>query len=82
MNQIVRELNRCGLPHAKAEDVFTYVRDMFERFQFLFKPAPECSSELRQLELVASLFDHVAVECVGDVMKLIDFDPGEAVGDE
>lgn len=68
MNSILNELCKAGVRHEATEDVFAFSVQMFKNFEFLFQ---DDGSELRQLELIASLFDHIAVECVNDVTGLI-----------
>lgn len=67
MNNILSELTRAGVAHEKTEDAFSFAAEVYSRFKFLFQNG---ESELRQLEHVATLFDHVAVECVNDVIRL------------
>ncbi|AFK83928.1 B91 [miniopterid betaherpesvirus 1] len=67
MNNILNELARVGVTHEKTEDAFSFAGEVYSRFKFLFQSG---ESELRQLELVTTLFDHVAVECVNDIVKL------------
>lgn len=64
MNDLLSELRKDSAPHVTTEDVFAFSRRVFKNFGAIFQ---EWESDLRKLELVASLFDHVAVECVNDV---------------
>lgn len=74
MNSILAELGRAGVRHEAVEDAFALSSRIFKNFSFLFQ---DNESELRQLELVTSLFDHVAVECVNDIINLIDNDDAQ-----
>lgn len=84
MNEVLNELNRYTAPHKNTEDVFAFASSLFSNFRSVFQ---EWESELRQLELVASLFDHVGIECVNDVAGLMMMDEdrevrGDAVREE
>lgn len=65
MNDLLVELNRLGAASANTEDVFVAAGRLFRSFDFLFN---EGESELRKLELTCSLFDHLATECVNDIV--------------
>lgn len=65
MNSLLAELNRLGVAHATTEDVFIFVDRLFQHFSFLFQVE---ESGPRRLELVASVFEHLTVECVNDIL--------------
>nr|WEG69777.1 protein UL91 [Mastomys natalensis cytomegalovirus 3]WEG69917.1 protein UL91 [Mastomys natalensis cytomegalovirus 3]WEG70057.1 protein UL91 [Mastomys natalensis cytomegalovirus 3]WEG70197.1 protein UL91 [Mastomys natalensis cytomegalovirus 3]WEG70337.1 protein UL91 [Mastomys natalensis cytomegalovirus 3] len=67
MNVILGELNRAGIEHETLDDVFRLAESIAESCDFFRQPG---ESRFRVLDLAASLFDHVAAECVGDVIAL------------
>lgn len=67
MNVILGELRRAGVEHETLEDVFSLAESISEACDFFRQPG---ESQLRVLDLAASLFDHVAAECIGDVAAL------------
>lgn len=69
MNEAVNELNLQNASRNSIEDIFSNVNEMFENFSFVFQ---ETESDLRKLELVASLFDHITIECVNDIARIAD----------
>lgn len=68
MNSILSELGKAGVRHEATRDVFLFSSQLFDNFRFLFQ---NDESELRQLELAASLFDHITVECVNNIVSLV-----------
>lgn len=68
MNSILSELGKAGVRHEATGDVFLFSSQLFDNFRFLFQSD---EAELRQLELTASLFDHITVECVNNIVSLV-----------
>nr|WEG72012.1 protein UL91 [Murid betaherpesvirus 2] len=75
MNVILGELRRAGVEHETLEDVFSLAESISDACDFFRQPG---ESRLRVLDLAASLFDHVAAECIGDVAAL---NAAEGAGD-
>lgn len=67
MNVILGELNKAGIQHDTLHDVFQLAESIAESCEFFRQPG---ESRLRVLDLAASLFDHVAAECIVDVVSL------------
>lgn len=67
MNVILTELKKAGIEHDTLDDVFKLAESIADSCDF-FKQSGE--SRLRVLDLSASLFDHVATECIGEVISL------------
>lgn len=67
MNDILHELNASIAPSESINDVFVFAKNMLEKFKFLHQ---EWESDLRTLELVSSLFDHLSIECVNGILDL------------
>ncbi|CCE57091.1 M91 protein [Murid betaherpesvirus 1] len=67
MNVILGELRKAGIEHETLEDVFRLAESIGEACDFFRQPG---ESRLRVLDLAVSLFDHVAAECIGDVVSL------------
>ncbi|AKT72857.1 Cy126 [Cynomolgus cytomegalovirus] len=65
MNALLAELNRLGVSHVTTEDVFTFAENVFHNFGFLFQTE---ESGPRKIDLVSSLFEHLTVECVNDIL--------------
>ncbi|QQL09722.1 Ba126 [Baboon cytomegalovirus] len=65
MNALLAELNRLGVAHLTTEDVFTFAENVFHNFGFLFQTE---ESGPRKIDLVSSLFEHLTVECVNDIL--------------
>lgn len=77
MNVILAELRRAGIEHETLEDVFSLAESISDACDFFRQPG---ESRLRVLDLAASLFDHVAAECIGDVAALNVAEGGGDVG--
>ncbi|AKI29758.1 protein UL91 [Mandrillus leucophaeus cytomegalovirus] len=65
MNALLAELNRLGVAHRTTEDVFAFAENVFHNFGFLFQAE---ESDPRKIDLVSSLFEHLTVECVNDIL--------------
>ncbi|AKG51594.1 UL91 [Papio ursinus cytomegalovirus] len=77
MNALLAELNRLGVAHLTTEDVFTFAENVFHNFGFLFQTE---ESGPRKIDLVSSLFEHLTVECVNDILDACSSSGGS--GDE
>lgn len=64
---ILGELRKAGVDHERTDDVFRLAESIADACDFFKQPG---ESKLRVLDLSASLFDHVAAECIGDVISL------------
>ncbi|AFX83405.1 B91 [Murid betaherpesvirus 8] len=67
MNVILGELKKAGIDHKNLDDVFRFAESLAESCEFFRQPG---ESRLRVLDLAASLFDHVATECIENVISL------------
>lgn len=63
------DLRRVNAPFRAAIDAFDFADAVFGNFDFVFHSE---ESGLRRLELVVSLFDHLAIECVNEVAGILD----------
>lgn len=67
MNVILGELKKAGIDHKKLDDVFRFAESLVGSCEFFRQPG---ESRLRVLDLASSLFDHVAAECIENVISL------------
>ncbi|AEV80627.1 protein UL91 [Cercopithecine betaherpesvirus 5] len=77
MNALLAELNRLGVAHLTTEDVFTFADNVFRNFSFLFQTE---ESGPRRIDLVSSLFEHLTVECVNDILDACSDEPPNGAG--
>lgn len=67
MNVILGELKKAGIDHKNLDDVFRFAEALVGSCEFFRQPG---ESRLRVLDLAASLFDHVAAECIETVISI------------
>ncbi|AEV80786.1 protein UL91 [Aotine betaherpesvirus 1] len=67
MNSLLAELNRLGVAHDMSEDLFGFADTLFRRFSFVFQ---DQESDPRKVDLLSSLFEHLTIECVNEILDL------------
>ncbi|AEV80942.1 protein UL91 [Saimiriine betaherpesvirus 4] len=67
MNSLLAELNRLGVPHDRSEDLLVFADTLFQKFSFVFQ---DQESNPRKVDLLSSLFEHLTIECVNEMLDL------------